>query len=176
MRWTYDPSALYTILCIDEGKSNETRWQWLWRSEEEKATKVQFLHLDHDQSQGGDICDLTGIPALQPPNLQFIHWMVSNVPGDRVCTFGENHIFLFFFSNLSQLKWCQGLCWRRELWVRPSFQLQAWLQQPACKLLPRWCFYIEDKLFSGWRWFSPPRHTLPCVQTIWKVGLEKNIH
>ena len=85
------------LMRVNPMKPNDNDYIWLWRSEEEKATKVQFLHLDHDQCQGGDICDLTGIPALQPPNLQFIHWMVSNVPGDRVCTFGENHIFLFFF-------------------------------------------------------------------------------
>ena len=23
MRWTYDPSALYTVLCIDEGEPND---------------------------------------------------------------------------------------------------------------------------------------------------------
>lgn len=57
MRWTYDPSALYTILCIDEG-----------------------------------------IPALQPPNLQFIHWMVSNVPGDRVYAGDENYEYIPPFS------------------------------------------------------------------------------
>ena len=26
----------------------------------------------------------TGIPDLQPANLAYVHWMVSNVPGDKV--------------------------------------------------------------------------------------------
>jgi len=57
MRWTYDPAALYTILCIDEG-----------------------------------------IPDLQPANLQFIHWMVSNVPGDKVYAGDENYEYVPPFS------------------------------------------------------------------------------
>jgi len=57
MRWTYDPSALYTIICIDEG-----------------------------------------IPDLQPANLQFIHWLVSNVPGDKVYAGDENYEYVPPFS------------------------------------------------------------------------------
>jgi len=53
MRWTYDPSALYTVLCIDEG-----------------------------------------IPDLQPANLAYIHWMVSNVPGDKVYAGDENYEYV----------------------------------------------------------------------------------
>ena len=93
-RLPFTPSS--ALMRVNPMKPDDNDYIWLWRSEEEKATKVQFLHLDHDQCQGGNICDLTGIPALQPPNLQFIHWMVSNVPGDRVCTFRESHVFIFF--------------------------------------------------------------------------------
>jgi len=53
IRWTYDPSALYTILCLDEG-----------------------------------------IPDLQPANLAYIHWMVSNVPGDKVYAGDENYEYV----------------------------------------------------------------------------------
>jgi len=53
MRWTYDPSALYTVLCLDEG-----------------------------------------IPDLQPANLAYVHWMVSNVPGDRVYAGDENYEYV----------------------------------------------------------------------------------
>jgi len=53
MRWTYDPSALYTVLCLDEG-----------------------------------------IPDLQPANLAYIHWMVSNVPGDKVYAGDENYEYV----------------------------------------------------------------------------------
>ena len=43
LTWDADPSALYTIISIDEG-----------------------------------------IPAVQPAGLQFFHWLVVNIPGDKV--------------------------------------------------------------------------------------------
>ena len=104
--------------------------------------------------QGGAICDISNrdssSPASQPP----VHPLDGfQCAGGQGVYFWRKPHFSFLFSNLSQLKWCQGLCWRRELWVRPSFQLQTWLQQPACKLLPRWWF-LKKYCFCDTNWLN----------------------
>ena len=85
MRWTYDPSALYTILCLDEGKPNDNDHNDSDADYQNKKRQSRFNSCIWIQiNVKDDSYNLTGIPDLQPPNLQYIHWMVSNVPGDRV--------------------------------------------------------------------------------------------
>ena len=132
-----------------------------WRCVQRYWKRKCHLNIDINEKAQNSICSLEldisrcvlkyeiqGIPDLQPANLQFIHWMVSNVPGDKVQTKQINFFndYLYFCHvpwRQRSWNWNQfllyffvfkGLRWRRELRVRSSFQFQTGLQQPVGKL------------------------------------------
>ena len=135
-------------------------WRWVQRYWKQKF----HLNIDINEKVQNSICSLElgislcvlkyeiqGIPDLQPANLQFIHWVVSNVPGDKVQTKQIN-----FFNDY--MYFCH-VPWGQRPWNWNQFLLYFF-----------WRFTLETRITSTFL-LSVSNWT---PTTSWQVKFDQN--
>ena len=104
MPWITNHVTLHGRVCVTTGgiianiyQYSTSNRQYPWSTALMDIRMVLFIYLIYKEDLNvflkGQTCLFqgtlshtyqTGIPDLQPANLAYIHWMVSNVPGDKV--------------------------------------------------------------------------------------------